>query len=94
MNEEQTEDMNNDEYENIAARIRHTLERYPRISPTMLQAGLGPQTKSEQWRPVLEDMILNGIVKQETHTDKSPAGRYNTYQVLSLVDQVSNQAAN
>ena len=79
------EEMNSDEFESIAARIKYILERYPRLSPTMLQAGLGPQTKSEQWRPVLEDMIANGIIKQETHTGKSPAGRYNDYQVLSLI---------
>jgi len=73
------------EYELVAARIKHILQIYPRISPTMLQGGLGPQTKPEVWRPILEDMMQNNLVKQEVINSKSPLGRYNDYQVISLV---------
>jgi len=78
------DEIDSDEFEAIAIRIKHILEIYPRISPTMLQAGLGPQVKPEFWRPVLEDMVANGVVMQQTHTSKSPAGRYNDYQIVSL----------
>ena len=78
------EELTNDGFEGIATRIKHVLEIYPILSPTMLQAALGPQVPAKEWRPVLEDMIENKIVVQETQTKLSPANRYNDYQRIML----------
>lgn len=86
MTGESEEEMSSDEFEGIAARIRHVLEIWPILSPTLLQAALGPQIKSEQWRPVLEEMISSGIIKQEIINKQSPAKRYNDYQRLMLAE--------
>lgn len=67
-----------------AERIVHVLRIYPRISPTMLQMGLGPHTKPELWRPTLNDLVEKGIVVQGTDSRMSPAGRYHQYQYLEL----------
>ena len=70
------------EYENIAIRIKHILSIWPILSPTLLQASLGPQTKPELWRPVLEELIASGVVVQETMAKLSPSKRYIDYQRL------------
>lgn len=75
-----------DEAENIAVRIKFIFELYPILSPTLLQAALGPQVPSSTWRPVLDEMLSNGIVKQETINRLSPAKRYNDYQRLMLAE--------
>ena len=72
------------EEEIIGQRIRGILKVYPGISPTMLQAALGPQTSPSKWRPVLEEMINNKIVEQSVVTATTPSGRYNDYTKLTL----------
>lgn len=64
--------------------IIHLLRIYPVVSPTMLQAGLGPYVKPTVWRPVLQALEEEGIVKEDQETLITPRGRYNTYTKLSL----------
>lgn len=85
MTEVVEDELLSDELEDIASRITHLLGIYPGISPTMLQAGLGPQTKATAWRPVLEDMIDNGIVKKQVQAATTPKGRHNDYTKLFLI---------
>ena len=72
--------------EDIATKIVHLLGIYPVISPTMLQGGLGPQLKPALWRPVLAQLIEDGIVIEESVSMQTPTDRYNTYTKLSLAD--------
>lgn len=69
----------------IRERIVHILSIYPVINGTMLQGALGPYTKAGNWRPALDELIEEGIVLRE-HTDQilTPAGRYNSYELLRL----------
>lgn len=68
----------------IAAQIKCYLEVYPVLSPTMLQAALGPQTKPGIWRPVLEEMVKNGIIVKDTVPVTTPSGRHRDFATLSL----------
>lgn len=68
----------------IHAKIKHILQIYPIISPTMLQSGLGPQVIASVWRPILAEMIVDKVIKRDSVTLKSPAGRNITYVQLSL----------
>lgn len=77
--------MPNDETQRIKEKIVHILLIYPVISPSMLQAGLGPQIAAGLWRPVLKDLIKHEVVKQESVTLESPSGRTITYTQLSLM---------
>lgn len=66
-----------------AAKIRHILQIYPRISPSMLHIALGPLTIKE-WRPILDEMIAERIVNLETVYKVSPLNRSQSYTILSL----------
>lgn len=68
----------------VEARIIHLLRIYPVISPTMLQAGLGPYTKPAVWRPVLKRLVDDGKVLETQESIITPADRYNTYTKLTL----------
>lgn len=70
--------------DNIKEKIKHVLTIYPLISHTMLQAGIGPQVQPKLWRPILDEMIASGEVKQEDYGTQSPSGRFITYTRLSL----------
>jgi len=70
--------------EEIRAKIIHILGIYPLISPTMLQSGLGPYTKPALWRPVLAQLIEEGVIKETQESLQTPSERYNTYSKLSL----------
>jgi hypothetical protein len=74
-----------DPTQEIKAKILKVLEIYPRISPSMLQIGIGPQYKAEAWRPVLEALVSEGLVAQDDIADFSVTGRYQLYKVLHLV---------
>jgi hypothetical protein len=71
----------------IREQIIHILGIYPILSPTMLQGGLGPYKKPAQWKPILEELIREGIVVREA-TDQimTPSNRYNTYTLLRLAN--------
>lgn len=73
-----------DNREIIRELIIHLLRIYPVVSPTMLQSGLGPYVKPAIWRPVLQDLIAEGVVVEDQETLQTPRGRYNTYTKLHL----------
>lgn len=68
-----------EEKEKLKEKILHILRIYPVISPTMLQAGLGPQIAAGEWRPILEELIEQKKVTQDSVTSKGPSGRTITY---------------
>lgn len=68
----------------ITERILHTLMYYPKISPTMLQVGIGTTIAPNLWKPVLEQLILDNAVVRTYNTIEGPGGRYRTLIVLQL----------
>ena len=68
----------------VAEKIVHLLTMFPVISPTMLQAGLGPSTKPSLWRPVLETLIEAKKVHRADEQALTPTNRYNTYTKLMI----------
>lgn len=68
----------------IRDRILHLLTVYPRISPSMLQIGIGTSVPPTLWRPILDDLVKEGRVLIENVNCQSPAGRARSYQVVSL----------
>ncbi len=70
----------------IRDKILHILKLYPIISPTMLQGGLGPYMKPIQWRPVLENLIAQGVVVESQRSRQTHQERYNTYTFLHLAE--------
>lgn len=77
----------------IRERIKHLLTVYPAISPTMLQAGLGPQTKPSKWRPLLQELVDEGVVKEETVQKMTPFGRHHSYSRLRLKSENHDNSA-
>lgn len=73
-----------DKTEEIKEKIVHLLKIYPVISPTMLQGGLGPYVKPKDWRPILEELVNQGVVVMYQETHLSPGGRYNVHNLISL----------
>jgi len=70
----------------IRDKILHTLKIYPHLSMSMLQVGIGTAISSKLWHPVLEQLKADGKIKVESKSARSPAGRDQTYQVISLAD--------
>jgi hypothetical protein len=70
----------------IKAKIMYTLSVYPKISPSMLQVGIGPSTQPAIWRPILDDLIKDGLISREAVEKNTPTGRFNRHEVLSLTD--------
>jgi hypothetical protein len=65
-------------------KMLHLLKIFPRISPSMMQVGLGPATPPKFWRPILETLIQEGKIKRETEQYESPNGRTQSYTILCL----------
>lgn len=68
----------------IVQRIQHVLQYFPKLSHSMLQIGLGPSLAAKVWRPILDEMIIEGEVVVETVTTTTPSGRSQTYTIISL----------
>jgi hypothetical protein len=62
---------------------------YPKLTPTMLHVGIGPQVRPQTWRPVLEALIREKKIKKEYLSVTTPKGQYRTYTVLSLASPIS-----
>lgn len=69
----------------IREKILQTLSVYPKISPTMLQVGIGTSITPKMWHPVLEKLIEEEIVQRETRSGtNNVTGREQTYTIISL----------
>lgn len=67
-------------------KILHVLGIYPRLSPSMIQIGIGPSIPSAVWKPIMEKMIEDGTLKRENLSLKGPTGRDNNYAVISIAE--------
>jgi len=70
----------------IERKIMHVFSVYgPRLSPSMLQVGIGTAMSPRLWHPILDRLIKNGRLEQTTLTRKNDAtGRDQSYTVISL----------
>lgn len=68
----------------VENRILHILQIYPKISPSMMQIGIGSQIPAAIWKPILEDLISNGLIKRDIIMGKSASGRIQTYTIISF----------
>jgi len=66
----------------IAQKILHLLTHYPRISPSMMQIGIGSSLPANIWRPVLNKLLEKRIVMQDLIVDMSSTGRQQTHTIL------------
>jgi hypothetical protein len=71
----------------VRKKIEFVLTHYSRLSPSMLQVGIGTGISPTFWRAVLGEMIKEGTVQQEVFTAKFPNGRDQTLKILSLVQK-------
>lgn len=71
----------------VRQKIVHTLTYYPRLSPSMLQVGIGTGISPKLWRIVFEDMIKEGKIRQEITQVRVPNGRDQTLKIISLVPE-------
>lgn len=72
------------EEEELRAKILHLLSIYPAVSPTMLQVALGPYTRARQWKPILAELIEEGLVVRSEVVRRTIYGRDNSYTLLKL----------
>lgn len=68
----------------IEGRILEILSVYPKISPTMLQAGLGPSLSPSIWRPALQALVDRGVVFQSAEFPTSGSKRTRPFTVIEL----------
>lgn len=70
--------------EQIRMKIIELLTVYPRMSPTMLQAGLGPSLAPAFWRPIYDGLIAEGSVVQYAELPPLSTRRTHPYTVIEL----------
>ncbi len=75
-----------DGMEPIKDKILHVLSIYPKLSPSMLQTGIGTSLPPALWRPVLEHLIEEEQIRQDEVAATAPSGHLRMYITLSLVD--------
>lgn len=66
----------------LREKILFGLEIYPAISPSMLHVFLGTATSTHVWKPILNDLISEGLVQKQEVTLTSPIDRVQTYTIL------------
>lgn len=68
----------------IRERIVHTLRIFPKVSLSMLQVAIGTSLPPKMWHPVLDALLLEGVVEKKQQTWATPSGRNQVYTILSL----------
>lgn len=74
----------------IRRKILHTLKIWPKLSPSMLQVGIGTSLSSRMWHPVLDQLIREGKVIRTEQQAKSHIGRDQIYTIISLAPGVDD----
>ena len=68
----------------IRQRILHTLWIYPKLSPSMLQVGIGTSFPPALWHPVLESLIMDGtVIRAQVQATNPISKREQTYTILT-----------
>lgn len=68
----------------LRSRIIQALMIYPRLSPSMLQVGIGTAVPSSMWRPTLERLILENVVLRTQLPVVTMTGRHKNCEILEL----------
>lgn len=84
------QDVNLSYPDDIKAKIIHLLEVYPVISPSMMQIGIGSSLPAKLWRPILNQMLKDEILKMDVFVHPTATGRQQSYTLLSLKDTLVN----
>lgn len=59
----------------IRADILSLLETYPYLGYTMIQVGIGPAKPPKLWKPILEQLVEEGVILKQTVPVTSGRGR-------------------
>lgn len=68
----------------LREKIIFGLQVYPYLSPTMLHVFLGTAVSTHVWKPILNDLIVEGVVQKDEVQLTSPHDRVQSYTVLHL----------
>jgi hypothetical protein len=70
----------------VRAKIMHVFSVFgPRLSPSMVQVGIGTAIAPRIWHPVLETLLKEGSLRSSTIARKNPAtNRDQTYTVICI----------
>src|SRR5436190_949296 len=81
-----TSDLTSNVIGTIRSKILYVLSIYPKLSPSMLQVGIGPSISPTIWRPILTELVREGLVSKQEEERTSNNGRFHRYDVLSLTE--------
>lgn len=71
-----------DEIVLLRGKIQHVLSIYPKLSHSMLQVAMG--IPAREWRPVLNQMVKEGIISISTAEYETPTNRNQQYTIIAL----------
>lgn len=74
----------------IRDKILHVLEIFPYISNSMIHMAIGTSTPTILWKPILEQLVKEGLILETTITAKSPLDRQQTYTIYHLPKNAYN----
>lgn len=70
--------------EQVRERILYALEIFPFISSSMLHQAIGTATLTALWKPILEDLVEGGLIKETSFSARSVGGRAQSYTIYHL----------
>lgn len=79
----------NDQEEVIKNKILFILSNFPKVSPSMLQIGLGSGLLTSVWHEVLEKMIADKIIFRYHKSVTSPTGRTQNQTVITSEEEIT-----
>lgn len=80
--------------EHLEAKILDLFQAYPVMSPTMLQAAIGPSLSPKLWRIPYDALLAEGILEEFEHPSSNPNVRSRPYKCVRLARaQAQAQAA-
>ncbi len=62
------------------------LQVYPVLSPTLIQALLGTRVRPSFWKPILEQMISEGVLVRSEVVTKNSWDQLHSYTCIRLVN--------
>ena len=65
-------------------RMLHALSIFPFLSASMLHQAIGTATSTTLWKPILDELLAEGLVTEVNITTKTPSGRHQSYTIFHL----------
>lgn len=68
----------------VRRKILHLFSIFPKLSPSMIQVGIGTSLPPTLWRPIADELVKEGKLTRTIEQHTTPSDRWQSYTIYAL----------